>query len=346
MERRKTLQFFFSFLLVVLVLLLLYSFTSSGEENEASSNVEGTDTAKKQDRIKSEPVAKKDDIKRPSEIIIQQIIKQDKQEEPKKDPTTCETIDYGTFVGLLANKKDKTFLEIGPWANPLAGILNAKYFDRVDREAIVKAVLNEGVLMTNADSVPKKIDFVSETGDLSVVTEKFDHVFSRYNVEHQFDLVEHLNKVYDILNENGRYFAIIPDKRFMFDYYLSDTLLSDVLSAHYVKESKYSLRVWLQSCERTREMNMRPDWHWQGNHGEDVFELKTNFNCYESLIKDYLANKKRTSIEVNSHPWRFYPRSFLFIVDSLNKMGLTKLKVDKIYCTRTNELHFYAILKK
>ena len=244
---------------------------------------------------------------------------------------------------MLMNKKDKTFLEIGPWANPLQGILNAKYFDRVDREAIVKAVLTEKVLMSNIDLVPKKIDFVSATGDLGIINEQFDHVFSRYNVEHQFDLVDHMNKVYNILNENGRYYAIIPDKRYMFDYFLSDTLLSDVLHAHYVKESKYSLRVWLESCERT---HINPDLHWNGNHGQDVFDLRTDFSCFESLIKDYQANKLRTSIEVNSHTWRFYPRSFLFIMDTLYKMGLTKLKVEKIYCTRVNELHFYAVLKR
>ena len=258
--------------------------------------------------------------------------------------SNCEQIDYARFVNLVTNKKDKQFLEIGPWANPLGGVLNAKYFDRVDREAIVKAVRHENVLSPgNSARVPLKIDYVSSTGDLSVIKDKFDHVFSRYNVEHQFDLVEHLNKVYDILNENGRYFAIIPDKRYMFDYFLPETLLSDVLHAHYVKKTKYSLRVWLQSCERT---HINPDLHWRGDHGPDLFDLKTDFSCFDSLIKDYLANASRTIIEVNSHQWLFQPRSFLYIVDSLNKMGLTKLKVDKMYCTRTNELHFYAILKR
>ena len=260
--------------------------------------------------------------------------------------SSCDKIDFGGFLRMVrdrANAKGKTFLEIGPYANPLDGVLNAKYFDRLDREAIIKAVLVEKVVAINADSVPQKIDYVSATGDLGIVTDTFDYVFSKYNIEHQFDLVEHLNKVYDILNENGRYFAIIPDKRYMFDYFNSDTHLSDVLSSHYVKEKKYSLNIWLQTCERTIP---NPDKHWHGDHGTDIYELRTNFDCYKSYIDSYLNKKSRTEIEVNSHQWRFHPRSFFFIVDSLNKMGLTKLKVDKIYCTNKDDFNFYVVLKK
>lgn len=331
---KKNLQLLFSSAILAVVIIFLYtSYSSKITINQLETAIKCPEPHQEQSTT-----AKKE------EIILQQIIKQEPKKENIKIDSNCEQIDYGSFVNLLTNKKDKTFLEIGPWANPLQGVLNAKYFDRVDRETIVKAVKTENVLSPgNSDLVPQKIDYVSATGDLGIVKDKFDHVFSRYNVEHQFDLVEHLNKVYDILNDNGKYFAIIPDKRYMFDYFLSDTLLSDVLHAHYVKEKKYSLRVWLQSCERT---HINPDLHWNGNHGQDLFDIKTDFSCYESLIKDYLDNKLRTIIEVNSHPWRFYPRSFLFIVDSLNKMGLTKLKVEKIYCTRANELHFYAVLKR
>jgi hypothetical protein len=48
---------------------------------------------------------------------------------------------------------------------------------------------------------------------MSLIKEKFSLIFSSHNIEHQVDLVKNLNQVANLLEEGGKFFIIIPDKR-------------------------------------------------------------------------------------------------------------------------------------
>jgi SAM-dependent methyltransferase len=86
-------------------------------------------------------------------------------------------------------------------------------------------------------SLTPNIDFVSPNGDLGIIDQKFDIAFSSHCIEHQADLIRHLQHVARILHPDGRYFLIIPDKRYCFDHFLHESSLSDVVSA-FVEERR------------------------------------------------------------------------------------------------------------
>src|SRR3979490_2427817 len=106
-------------------------------------------------------------------------------------------------------------LEIGPFYQPLVRGANVKYFDILDQQALIARARDIG---QPPEGVPH-IDFVSSRGHMGVVGDvKFDNVVSSHCIEHHADLIGHLNEVSQVLRPGGRYYLIVPDKRFMGDY--------------------------------------------------------------------------------------------------------------------------------
>ena len=229
-------------------------------------------------------------------------------------------------------------LEIGPFTNPDFKDENVKYFEVSSRSALIERAKHFSLPIK---SIPKKLDYVDKHGDLSIINDEFDYVYSAHNIEHQIDLIKHLNQVYDILKENGKFLLVIPDKRCCFDPFVSETVMSDVLEAHYLKLKRHTLKTQLTSCESTHN---DPSRHWIGDHGKDLVK-RTDYNeleCYKNTLNKFL----NTNEYLDSHKWRFRPENFVFICNSLYRMGLVKLKLEKVYCTQKDSFQFMAILKK
>lgn len=119
-------------------------------------------------------------------------------------------------------------LEISPWDRPFLRGENVKYFGVEDAESLRKSADSASRHFNN---VPEEIHFVSPTGDLGIVDEMFDIVFSSHVVEHCPDLIAHFQNVAKILNAGGLYVLIVPDKRYCFDYYHAESTLSEVIDA-------------------------------------------------------------------------------------------------------------------
>src|SRR5580693_4824703 len=112
------------------------------------------------------------------------------------------------FLPLISQTVDT--LEIGPYCGPQLRGDKVRYFDIAGREALIEMAKQQQYPITEAPV----IDYVSPTGDMGVINDQFDQVFSSHCVEHQSDLVRHFSEVSRILPEGGSYFLIVPDKRF------------------------------------------------------------------------------------------------------------------------------------
>ena len=244
----------------------------------------------------------------------------------------CKSIPMNEFLAHFdLNLKS---LEIGPFTSPMLNGNNTLYFDVMNKEGLINRAKQYNL---DTSRIPD-IDYVSPTADLTIIKEKFDFVFSSHCLEHQLDLIEHFNNVADLLNQNGLYYMIIPDKRYCFDHYIPHSLLSDVLNSHFFKTKRHSLRTVLTECETTHN---DPRLHWSGDNGASIFEMK-RLECYKNKIDAFMDSDDY----IDFHQWRFMPDNFVFIVNSLYRMGLIKLKLEKIFCTMKDSMQFYAILKK
>jgi SAM-dependent methyltransferase len=104
-------------------------------------------------------------------------------------------------------------LEIGPVRLPVLSGPNVRYCDVLDTEQLRRRAPDHGVDPT---SVPA-IDYVMKNCSLDDIPVQFDAILSSHAIEHQPDLVGHLQQVERRLAPGGRYFVLAPDKRFCFD---------------------------------------------------------------------------------------------------------------------------------
>lgn len=228
-----------------------------------------------------------------------------------------------------------TVLEIGPFTNPLMRGPNVRYFDVLDKE---KLIIRAAEHNYNAEA-PVDIHYVSGTGDLGIVDGKFDFVVSSHCIEHQPDLIRHLQGVERLLNANGNYLLVIPDKRYCFDHFMPLTTVEDVKAAYDDERTLHTIAS--HRLHATLRTHNDPRRHWSGDHGSPLGE-----ECFtrddELAVMSRIAKNQYSDI----HAWYFTPTSFTGIVNSLVKMQMSNLHVSAVHRTARNSLEFCAVLQK
>jgi SAM-dependent methyltransferase len=238
------------------------------------------------------------------------------------------------FLPLISQSADT--LEIGPFCGAQLRGVKVRYFDIAGREALIEKAKLLQYPITEAPI----IDYVSPTGDMGIINDQFDQVFSSHCVEHQPDLVRHFSEVSRILRDDGSYFLIVPDKRFCFDHYLSESTIADVLGAHIEQRRLHYAKNVLEHLVLTT--HNEPVRHWQGDHGLPVVQQQ-GLDCIKCAI-DHIVNN--ADVYLDTHAWHFTPNTFQDISSHLYQLGLSKLRVERIYNTPVGRFEFCAILSK
>jgi hypothetical protein len=237
------------------------------------------------------------------------------------------------FLKLTAGAESA--LELGPFCNPLLTGDKVMYFDVLDREQLRSRARSLGL----SDSQCPHIDFVSAVGDLSIINRKFDIVFSSHAVEHQPNLIKHFRDVASLLDPGGRYFLIVPDKRYSFDHFIAESTIADVLGAHLEGRVIHTASNVLE--HRLLLTHNDPGRHWRGDHsdascGQIVQNAHNAIREWETCFGQY----------IDVHAWKFTPESFRCIVSLLRQIGVTTFSVERIYSTTYGSIEFRAVLKK
>ena len=227
---------------------------------------------------------------------------------------------------------DISLLEIGPFCHPLKRGPKVEYLDVLDADQLrVRA----GQTKRDAAGVP---DVIHHVGDLDIVDRSYDAVLSSHAIEHQPDLVRHLQQVERILNPGGAYFLIIPDKRYCFDHFIAESTIADVLQAHQEKRRAHVLKSVIEHRALTVHNDHRR--HWAGDHGNPernrAARVKAAIAEYEAAAGGY----------IDVHAWYFTPPAFRSIVATLRELGLIGLEIAGIYDPARDRNEFCAILRK
>lgn len=226
----------------------------------------------------------------------------------------------------------ESVLEIGPFCNPVMRGDNVRYLDVLDAEGLKARARAIGL---TEDNCPSEIHYV---GDLAGVSEKFDAVLSCHSIEHQPNLIGHLNSVAEILNENGLYLVIVPDKRFCFDYSISESTLADVLDAHINNVTQHSVKSIVEHRALTTHNDVIR--HWQGDHGRlDEADVIARARAALEEFKESLGGY------IDVHAWQFTPDGFRSMIKMLSDMNVIRFNAHKIYDTISGRNEFCAILQ-
>lgn len=236
------------------------------------------------------------------------------------------------FAALVPSDSDA--LEIGPFCSPLLRGPRARFFD-----VLTTAELRDRgrQLGTDPDNAPD-IDFVSPVGDLSIVDQTFDNVISSHCIEHQPDLVAHLQQVARILQPGGRYFLLVPDKRFCFDALIPESSVAEVLDAHVEGRTVHRLQSVIEHRALTTHNDCKA--HWRGEHGgfpaAQVARTAQAVQEFTAAAGGY----------VDVHAWQFTPSSMTDLIQVLHELGHVPFALERMYPTRMDDLEFWMVLRK
>lgn len=249
-----------------------------------------------------------------------------------QDVSLSPPIERAKFVASVP--LDEPVLEIGPFDRPWLSGPMVRYFDVLSQDQLKARARAEP--HRNPDKCPF-IHFVSSTGDLSIVDGEFSAVFSSHCIEHQPDLIRHLRDVARLLRPGGRYYLIVPDKRFCFDHFLPESTIDEVSAAkgrtHHTEKaiSEHALGV-------THNINIL---HWLGLHGRAAADDPAAKARHEDSME-----RARAGEYVDVHAWQFTPSSFRQMIQLLFDRGEIGLEPAAVYDTGFGKIEFMAVLKR
>ena len=223
-----------------------------------------------------------------------------------REGRVCHRLALGElFIDI--SKKLKC-LEIGPFTSPAIRHDNVKYLDVLSTTELHERAQKLGM---QSENIPD-INFVTKDGSLSLVNENFDVIFSSHNLEHQPDLISHLNEASAILNKDGVYKMIVPNSAYCFDADLSTSKISEIILANRLKLKSHSLSKVIE--HRALTVHNESLEHWKDAFKSEREYIKIDTNRISAAINEY-ENAKGGYIDV--HSWQFQPHTLSDILKSL-----------------------------
>lgn len=226
-------------------------------------------------------------------------------------------------------------LEIGPYTEPQIAGAGVAYADIIDQAGLKVLATAHGL---DAARCPP-IDFVTPAGDLSGIDRRFDTVFSSHVIEHQPDLVRHLQQVARLLAPGGAYFLTIPDKRYCFDHFLAESGIDEIAAA-----AAEGRRFHTEAAIRDQWLATTHNdaWrHWLGIHG--ARPVRDDARAAGAAAA---AAQSRAGVYVDAHARRFTPRGFRTVIDELRRRGLIALTAETVHATAIGQGEFFAVLRR
>lgn len=257
---------------------------------------------------------------------------------------TAHYKDYGRAEGRVASDAalradfiklidaEARLLEIGPYVMPVFEGPNVRYMDVFDADSLRSRALSGGIDISRC---PSKIHYTN--GLQQCAGKNFDVVFSSHAIEHQPDLVRHLQQVGAALKPGGSYWIIVPDKRFCFDHHLPESTLADVLDAYLECRTRHSARSIINHM--VLQDHNDPLAHWNGLHG-DVSE--NTIDRTRAAIQHFEYHR---SGYIDCHAWQLTPDRFRTIHSSLWELGLSPFSSMRVYDTPFGNFEFTAVLR-
>lgn len=243
------------------------------------------------------------------------------------------------LLQMMVQDTNELILEVGPYHSPVVRGDNVRYFDIFSTKELKQRASQDRNPKVTPDTVPD-IHYHDPNGDLSTIPDKFDIIFSSHCLEHQPDLIGHLNQVYGLLNPGGQYFICAPDKRYCFDHYRPTSTLGEVVEAHSEKRTRHSLKSLIdQSAYTTHNDATR---HHKGDHLDATRTLLLAGQAKAALNR----SREAGSVYRDCHAWLFTPLTFSEIIEAAVAIDLLQLRPLLVCETPVGSVEFTALLHR
>lgn len=232
---------------------------------------------------------------------------------------------------------DGVGLEIGPSYGPIAAGapgLQVRTLDHLDQAGLVEKY---GALGVDTSRI-QPVDYVwsgQRYADL-VGADRFDWIVASHVIEHVPDLVGFVEQCAEILVDDGILSLVVPDKRFVFDFYRPATSLSSLVDASLRAAQAPSpgrAADFVLNFARLNGLDI-----WPKNEAGQP-RLENDASAARDLL-ERVAGGEYADI----HNWVFTPNSFRLAILDLGQLGLIGMSEVRYRGSDTGE--FYVQLSK
>ncbi len=169
---------------------------------------------------------------------------------------------------------------------------------------------------------------------------KVDYVLASHVVEHVPDLISWLQELRAVLKPGGQVRLVVPDKRFTFDLYRRETVLSDVLAAHLVRARKPLLPSVVDFVLFSTTVDHMKAWN--GEMPAELALTRERFNWAYHVGRDVIDHDNYHDV----HCWVVTPRSFAMLFAEMAEFGLLDFSCAAFHDTEPCEIEFFVVLQQ
>lgn len=243
---------------------------------------------------------------------------------------------------LASVPEDAKILEIGGGYNPRYLKSRYRHAYHLDHCCTAELRAKYAAIPAVAHQVHRiqEVDFVFTGAPIETVIPadlRFDVIYGSHVLEHQVDLIGHLQSLEKLLAPGGRVIEIIPDHRRCFDVLRYPSVTSDALVVHMKHPSIHQGKQVFDSMSRSVTTN-------PGRPVTAADLIKARFNhSLRSAYDTVMALEAPGAAYEDVHAWTFRPESFRLLMIELFLLGLTKLRPMTVSPSYDNQ--FCAVLE-
>lgn len=252
---------------------------------------------------------------------------------------------YGRHVGPYVDTvpADATILEIGGGYNPRftkSRYRNAYHLDHCSAAELRTKYAALPAVARDAQVI-QEVDFIFTGAPIETLVPpdlRFDVIYGSHVLEHQVDLISHLQSLEKLLAPGGRVIHIVPDYRCCFDALRYPSTTGDVLAVHLQRPAIHQGKQVFDYLARAIT----------SNPGRRVLAADLQRARFvHSLDEAYTAMQQVAApgaAYLDCHAWTFRPETFRLMLVELSLLGLVRLKPRVISPTYENQ--FCVVLER
>jgi hypothetical protein len=184
------------------------------------------------------------------------------------------------------------------------------------------------------------VDFVCAGTPMECVVPpslKFEVIYGSHVLEHQIDLIGHLQSFEKLLRPGGRVIQMIPDLRACFDALRYPTVTADALAAHLHPGPIHRGRAVFDAM--SREIDKNHGYPMRDADFEGVSFRHSLARSHAAMVEAEDTGRRYADL----HAWTFTPESFRLLMIELRLLGLIRLQPSFVSTTFGNQ--FCAVLQ-
>lgn len=233
-----------------------------------------------------------------------------------------------TYLFRHVDPARTTGLEIGPYYNPTVHKHegDVRYLDFFSQAELAAREVDR----RDPDAVIPVVDYVVKSDDYwRHVDRSFDYVIANHVIEHTDNPVQWLIDLFRMVEDDGVVFLTIPDKKYNFDRYRSDTPLSHLVTDYF------------RGCGDPREHGVELELFY------DTAYVGTPIDIAKKLDEGRLRNAYAAEPHPGRHNHVFQSETFeRGVLRPLQYMGVWPYTLLEFGPAPENHGEFYVVLKK